>query len=90
MPARRPVRTARLAVEECASLARREMFAHRGYVIADLGNGISQLRFSASKLLAPVLQLQGIFLEDPTWIQWLEIAQVIRHAASSESAAGPL
>jgi len=48
------------------------MFAHRGDVIADLGKGIAQLRLGASKLLAPVLQLQGIVLEDPTWIQWLD------------------
>jgi len=66
------------------------MFANGGNVIADLGNGIPQFRLGASKLLAPVLQLQGIFLKDPTWIQWLEMYQVIGHTASSGSVAGPL
>jgi hypothetical protein len=66
------------------------MLAHRGNVIADLGNGIPQLCFGASKLLAPVLQLQGILLEDPTWIQWLKIAQVIRHTALLSGVAGSL
>jgi hypothetical protein len=66
------------------------MFAHHGHVIADLGKGISQLRLGASKLLAPVVQLQGILLEDPTWIQWLKIAQVIRHTALLSGVAGSL
>jgi hypothetical protein len=37
-----------------------------------------------------LLQLQGILLEDPTWIQWLKIAQVIRHTALLGGVAGSL